>query len=365
MRSFVAILLVIILTLSLTSCDKKTQKSEDLQQNLESSELESAIESEKNGTSKIPTEKDISEDLIENEINCFELNYSVENLKIDSLKIDKRKTDNATDVVYISTVFKNTYYKVEADLILYYSFYTEGGWLLDDYEIIDYQSFANCPYYTDKEFSNIINTNFENGKITNREQYVDDNGIYYDNITFVGNYDYYYATAIVTCSYTMYFIDNVWESNCYFEDVSIDWSRMKGKYVYTNSNFSSGTTHLDVNLTVSIDEIEQLQNPEEYGYKTGGIRFTYSGHSWVYSKSNSEVITDEDIVSKTKTAKTTIITQNVMGMKLDLPVVIDTVYYSIFVPFYPQYPKTAKLSVIDGVYSSELEYGRDVFKKVS
>lgn len=373
MRKILSLLLITVLLLCV-GCSKQTPDDssvidvsiDDLDIKISSDEKNNDDNSlEANNIKKPPNEKFIINDLKKKDINAFELNYCYERLDVDSLEIIKRKTEDDMDTVYVSVVFKNTAYTVNADITLYYSFYTVGGWILDNYEIANYQSSAIQPYYTDEEFISYINENFYNGKIQNRNHGLNNDGIYYDEITFSASYDYYYATANIICKYYMYFVNDIWHSEGSFDNVMIDWSRMKGCYAYTNDHLWWGATSLKTNLMINIEQIEQLKNTESSGFESGGIRFAYSGHSYLYSLSDSQVITDEEIPLKIKTVETKIITETIMGMQLDLPVVIDQVRHSIFVPFFQNHSIIAKLDVKDGIYSSDIEYSKDLFVKIS
>ena len=58
-------------------------------------------------------------------------------LELESLEIEKRQTNDKDDTVYCDVVMKNDEYDMTASYVLYYNYYDEGGWILDNYEVLE------------------------------------------------------------------------------------------------------------------------------------------------------------------------------------------------------------------------------------
>lgn len=56
-------------------------------------------------------------------------------LDVKEFEITKKKTSEDYDVVYCTVLAKNDTYQVTRNVVLYYTFYDKGGWILDDYQI--------------------------------------------------------------------------------------------------------------------------------------------------------------------------------------------------------------------------------------
>lgn len=89
---------------------------------------------------KAPSEEKIKEDIPENLRSVFVRNTDYEYdeyyvLDIDNITVNKRQTNEKDDTVYCTIETSNKDYELIEDCILYYNYYDEGGWILDDYEI--------------------------------------------------------------------------------------------------------------------------------------------------------------------------------------------------------------------------------------
>ena len=91
------------------------------------------------GVSSPPNEAHIKEDLIEAGISSISIDnpFSEYNdyseFEIQSIEIEKRQTNDKDDTVYCIVSMENEWYYLEKNLILFYTYYDQGGWILDNY----------------------------------------------------------------------------------------------------------------------------------------------------------------------------------------------------------------------------------------
>ena len=91
------------------------------------------------GISKPPKESKITEDIsseISNIVieNPFSWDDSIYNLNIKSLNIEKRQTNEKSDTVYCVAELENSFYHLTKYIVCYYTYYDQGGWILEGYE---------------------------------------------------------------------------------------------------------------------------------------------------------------------------------------------------------------------------------------
>lgn len=80
------------------------------------------------------------EDMVESlpdAIKTIYVNDATYILDVESLEVEKRKTDEDVDTVYCTIVLNNDNYRSTKKYALYYSYYDKGGWILDDWNIMD------------------------------------------------------------------------------------------------------------------------------------------------------------------------------------------------------------------------------------
>lgn len=281
-KTLIAVLMTCAMLVSMVGCSNESDKNlssisateqqgtNEIKNDSESSKAQNANKFDEDlkatNQKKPPNEKFIINDLKKNNVNVFKLNYCDETLNVDSLKITKRKTEGDSDTVYVSAVFKNDDYTVKADITLYYSFYTVGGWVLDYHEITSYKSSANKPFYTNDTFVQFLRENFDDGKIVNRDHGVNGDENYYDDISFSGSLKYNYLTTTITGTYSMVFADDVWYREIVFDGISHDWSKLNGTWKYTHDNGDY--------------IILEAKNVSDIGGEKYSMSYSYSTSSW-------------------------------------------------------------------------------------
>lgn len=83
----------------------------------------------------VPSEKQIAEDLPEDTRTIY-INNGLEEesllLDVTDVSITKRQTNEKDDTVYCTVTMENEDYRYIAEYILYYNYYDQGGWILDN-----------------------------------------------------------------------------------------------------------------------------------------------------------------------------------------------------------------------------------------
>lgn len=84
------------------------------------------------------SENQIKEDLTaQGDIALIDIGYGSyfeeRDLQITDVVINKRQTNEKDDTVYCTVTMEDDWYRCSADYVLYYNFYDQGGWILDDY----------------------------------------------------------------------------------------------------------------------------------------------------------------------------------------------------------------------------------------
>lgn len=85
--------------------------------------------------SSVPSKKQMAEDLSEDVRTIYIYdNYEETPLVLDvtDITIEKRQTNEKDDTVYCTVTMENENYRYIADYILFYNYYDEGGWILDN-----------------------------------------------------------------------------------------------------------------------------------------------------------------------------------------------------------------------------------------
>lgn len=58
-------------------------------------------------------------------------------LEIEEFEIEKRQTNKKDDTIYCNITMQNENFKSYVEYVLYYNYYDEGGWILDDYDTLE------------------------------------------------------------------------------------------------------------------------------------------------------------------------------------------------------------------------------------
>ncbi len=248
--------------------------------------------------------KKIKSDLISAGGNIFNINFEPISLEFSTAEILRRKSDSEYDEVYISANLQNDYYSVNAEYTLYYSYYDVGGWILDDYILTYYKSYATANPISNTTFEQIILNDFDTCTITSRTQDIDNSGVFYDTITFNTSIDYNYLSVKYSCTAQMVFYDDYWHESLEYIVLGHDWSRILGtwQYVHDNGDYLSFT-------------IESLRPLSEENCLIG---YNYSSSAWewlsVYDNQLPHIEPSESRQKNYLTDKTTI-----MGSEFTIP----------------------------------------------
>lgn len=68
-------------------------------------------------------------------------------LDVESIEVENSKTDGKSNVTYVNAVFSNDAYRITESLTLYYSKYDDGKWLIDNYDLENYEIEVLDPEY--------------------------------------------------------------------------------------------------------------------------------------------------------------------------------------------------------------------------
>ena len=214
---------------------------------------------------KLPDEKQIALDITTAAANCFNLNYTDVFLDIASVSIDRRRTEGIYDEVYASVALENDLYAVNANYTLNYSLYDVGGWQLDNIICTDYQSYATRPLIDEATFLDFCSNTFTTTEITSRNHGLDENTIYYDQISFSSTISSTYITNVISGTYVMEFYDDYWHESCIINPVTWNPFAFCGIWEYN---------HYDEYIWVNIMDF----NETETGWLT--VSYNHATSSW-------------------------------------------------------------------------------------
>ena len=111
MKKIAFVILLLLVALGLCSCRSNPLKAEQIKETLP---------------------KEVTELIINDPFDST--NNDVYQLSVNSVEIEKRQTNDKSDVVWCAIEMENEYYRYTRFITCHYSFYDEGGWLLDNWE---------------------------------------------------------------------------------------------------------------------------------------------------------------------------------------------------------------------------------------
>ena len=164
------------------------------------------------------SEEEIAQSFPEGErmIWVDDFNYT---LDIESVEIERRNTEDDFDTVYCTMIMGNGNYQKTADYILYYTYYDDAGWYLEDMEVLDFyveaisglskdeSDLEMSKYYFDTY--TYVDNDFDNTKQTSYTVYKTD--------YFSTNYSYQGNVILVNTFYPTY-TGGTWEKSLVYED---------------------------------------------------------------------------------------------------------------------------------------------------
>jgi len=89
-------------------------------------------------TPSAPSEKQILADIPDGFLTVS-VDGVVQNMSINGIEIEKRQTDKKSDIVYFTLNMSNEDYKLSAYCCFQYGYYNQGGWIVDNCEIVNEQ----------------------------------------------------------------------------------------------------------------------------------------------------------------------------------------------------------------------------------
>lgn len=310
MKRTLAFILVLIMVLTFGACsgpnDFAEKESSDSTNNSTESNSNSAedLQSNMQDTSINTTENDlvdetkIQHDLTTEQGHIFYLNNQATPLIFESINIQRRKTNGDYDEIHIAAVLSDIYYTVNTEYILYYSYYTVGGWCLDRYETKSYESKATASPVTDDAMVTYLLNHFSSAQVTDRIQSTTPTGAYCETVYFTSTLKYNYLTVNFSGWYKFEFYDHCWYETYDFELTSYDWSAFEGTFRCTGNIYWG-----DIDIKLTLSNIEQISEEK--------LQLTYSGNINLYDKygsisANKEVPETKKVLSTSTSAKTTV-----------------------------------------------------------
>lgn len=261
----------------------------------------------------------IQEDLIEQGENSFYIDYEDVELSVDSIEVLRRKSGEKNDEIHVAVSFSNEYYIVNEELTLFYSYYDVGGWYLDDYIITSYQSRAINNPVSNEDFLEMLSYQFDSYSIDSRVHEISADGTYYDYITFSVSVEYEYLVVWFKGTYTYAFMDSMWIQNHDMWIANYDWSKLQDTFVYRNRSLNMGACFYSAEVTVSISKATQLAGNE--------LKITYSGSTYLYNKTASSKVADEDVPETTRTIKLHTEKEYIWGTAFEIPYYGGCLYF--------------------------------------
>ena len=261
----------------------------------------------------------IQQDLIDRGENTFYIDYEDVELRVESVEVLRRKSGEKNDEIHVAVSFSNEYYIVNEELTLFYSYYDVGGWYLEDYIITSYQSKAINNPVSNEDFLEMLSYQFDSYSIDSRAHEISADGTYYDHITFSVSVEYEYLVVWFKGTYTYAFMDSMWIQNHDMWIANYDWSKLQDTFVYRNRSLNMGACFYSAEVTVSISKATQLAGNE--------LKITYSGSTYLYDKTASIKVADEDVPETTRTIKLHTETEYIWGTAFEIPYYGGCIYF--------------------------------------
>lgn len=254
---------------------------------------------------KLLSENEITESIPENMLYLYidDKTYAME---MDSFEIEKRKIDEDLDTVYCSVVMKNGLYSVNADCILYYTYYDQGGWILDNWEISNrnVKAVSALPQVeTDMEMSRYYFNSYKYVSSDFDEDYQESYSVY-DVSYECDNYSYQGQVTLL-CWFDGY----TWNKSIQYEK-GIDW-KVDGMWAASQEDMRGrfGNSAFELNI-LNVDQetgIVKLSATNYYGDDTDSVEnivadrmvVDYTGQDYLTADAY-KVVPDEDRIQEMK-----------------------------------------------------------------
>jgi len=181
-------------------------------------------------------------------------------LDVENLRIEKRKNDEEFDTVYCSVIMSNENYSVDADYILYYSYYDEGGWILDNWEKTDSYTSVVGGISRDVSDAELSKYYFDEFEYIEQIDYVEDNcsdTIYYAE--FESEYFSYNGNIKMQSSFISEYDGGYWVHYLYYEDAFM-WHVVGEDLVTDPEEYSNGREI----VALTIDAVNQEEETIEF-----------------------------------------------------------------------------------------------------
>lgn len=212
------------------------------------------------GGSKGPSKKVIKEALVEYGANVFVIDGAKETFDIKKVKILRQKTEDGYDESHVSIECENDGYTVTAELVLYSSYYDDGGWVIDYCEEVSYHSVATKSTLDIDMVTDTCSRNFTTFDILDQKSSMVDGDKYTDVVYFQTTIESVYVTEIFEGTYTRQFVDNRWVETWDISPTAYDWSRLLGPWKLTHYG-----EYIELKITdVSVDDSKKITIAYEY-----------------------------------------------------------------------------------------------------
>ena len=240
---------------------------------------------------------DITMAVIENPFDAA--NADVYYMDVVSLSIEKRQTNDKEDIVYCIVELGNQYYHFSKYVTLYYNYYDQGGWMLDNWEYYQNTEYRvlSSPFsgeeilpaaqqrYAYSEYSS-LSENWDKNEATFHFSVNEP----HTNGTYTGDYK-------ITCRF-----DGVkWETSNDASDVQFLWD-IEGTWQYENSAQDVFGKSYSYGIILIIDDFDRdtLTGSLEMFYKNYGFGYLLTSSENIgitIDKSEIEIFTDPNIVT--------------------------------------------------------------------
>jgi len=196
------------------------------------------------GCGKKPLDEDEIVQSFTEDMKSIEINELGEHLfydlDVNSVEVTQRQTEDRYDTVYCSVSMGNEKYEYYVDYILYYGFYDEGGWILDDYEV-NYNEITPVQGLSDEVAEAYLQDYYQ-------EYTLQDS--YYDNESHISEHIYLIQEEHLYCTYDgevtldFQFIGDgqfgYWHAELYEGALACDWKLNGDWHSDLESTYFSG-----------------------------------------------------------------------------------------------------------------------------
>ena len=223
------------------------------------------------GNINVPNDDKVMNDMNESEIVDVYIEKELRQLKVDSIEVKKATTDDNIYTVYCTAKQSDEEYEYLADYVLHYKLYDRGGWILDSFDIDNYQikPLIAVPEESLKEF--LSNHGYNDVELVSIDEYNKDATVYKSEWKAFIHHEYMTETQNIVLE--SQFIDSNWVTAAISNDSFYDWSSIYGTWTGVPNEESKTYFNININsIDINKGTIDYSYEFYEYGKIGEGLQ---------------------------------------------------------------------------------------------